>query len=116
MPQSSTNQPNFALLLALAWLLAVLQLAAQHWATTAHTLLDTDDAMRLLQDARTLAVSAGNPTLSNADKASVAAELESRYQELLGIANRTDGNGQFLFSGYQGATQPFAETRSTLPR
>jgi len=49
VPQSSTNQPNFALLLALAWLLAVLQLAAQHWATTAHTLLDTDDAMRLVQ-------------------------------------------------------------------
>ena len=45
----STNQPNFALLLALAWLLAVLQLVAQHWATTADALLDTDDAMRLVQ-------------------------------------------------------------------
>jgi hypothetical protein len=49
VPQSSTNQPNFALLLALAWLLAVLQLVAQHWATTADALLDTDDAMRLVQ-------------------------------------------------------------------
>ena len=49
MPQSSTNQPNFALLLAVAWLLAVLQLVAQHWGATAQTLLDTDDAMRLVQ-------------------------------------------------------------------
>jgi hypothetical protein len=49
VPKSSTNRPNFALLLALAWLLAVLQLVAQHWAATAQTLLDTDDAMRLVQ-------------------------------------------------------------------
>jgi hypothetical protein len=49
VPQSSTTQPNFALLIALAWLLAMLQLVAQHWASTAHALLDTDDAMRLVQ-------------------------------------------------------------------
>lgn len=46
---SSTRQPNFALLLGLAWLLVVLQLVAQNWAETARTLLDTDDAMRLAQ-------------------------------------------------------------------
>ncbi len=64
----------------------------------------------LLQDARTLAVNAGDPTLTNTDRAALATELDGRYQELLGIANRGDGNGQFLFSGYQGATQPFSET------
>jgi flagellar hook-associated protein 3 FlgL len=68
------------------------------------------DATSLLQDVKTLAVYAGNPTLTNSDRASIATELASRYQELLGIANRGDGNGQFLFSGYQGATQPFSET------
>ena len=67
------------------------------------------DMTNLLQDVKTLAVYAGNPVLSNADRASMATELEGRYQELLGIANRGDGNGQYLFSGYQGATQPFAE-------
>jgi hypothetical protein len=46
---SSARQPNFALLLGLAWLLVVLQLVAQNWAETARTLLDTDDAMRLVQ-------------------------------------------------------------------
>ena len=46
---ATTRQPHFALLLGLAWLLVVLQLVAQNWAETAQTLLDTDDAMRLVQ-------------------------------------------------------------------
>src|SRR3954468_2727780 len=46
---ASTRQPHFALLLAAAWLLVVVQLVAQHWGETAQTLLDTDDAMRLAQ-------------------------------------------------------------------
>src|SRR5436309_5554351 len=45
----STRQPNFALLLGTAWLLIVAQMLAQHWSETAQTLLDTDDAMRLVQ-------------------------------------------------------------------
>jgi hypothetical protein len=46
---ATTRQPNFALLLGLAWLLVVLQLVAQHWIETGRTLTDTDDAMRLTQ-------------------------------------------------------------------
>ena len=69
------------------------------------------DATTLLQDVKTLAVYAGNAALTNADRAILAVELQSRYDELLAIANRGNGNGQYLFSGYQGATQPFAETR-----
>jgi flagellar hook-associated protein 3 FlgL len=67
------------------------------------------DATTLLQDVKTLAVSAGNPALTNSERISIATELNSRYQELLGIANRGDGNGQYLFSGYQGPTLPFSE-------
>jgi hypothetical protein len=43
------RQPNFALLVGLAWALVVLQLLTQHWADTARTLFDSDDAMRLTQ-------------------------------------------------------------------
>jgi hypothetical protein len=46
---ATTRQPNFAILLGLAWLLVVVQLVVQHWGETAQTLLDTDDAMRLAQ-------------------------------------------------------------------
>ena len=46
---SPSRQPNFALLLALAWLTIVIQLLAQHWSETALAFADTDDAMRLAQ-------------------------------------------------------------------
>ena len=64
----------------------------------------------LIQDVRTLAVNAGDGALSKKELESLAVELRARYQDLLGLANSTDGNGQYLFSGYQGATRPFAET------
>lgn len=68
------------------------------------------DITRLLQDVKVLAVNAGSAALSNKDRATLANEIEGRYQELLGIANRSDGSGQFLFSGYRGSTQPFSES------
>ena len=49
MPTSLLRQPNFAALVALVWLLVALGLLLQHWSNTAETLLDTDDAMRLVQ-------------------------------------------------------------------
>lgn len=64
----------------------------------------------LLQDVKTLAVNGGNGALTPRDRDSIASELRERYAELLGIANATDGNGLFLFSGYQGTTRPFTET------
>ena len=64
----------------------------------------------LLQDVRTTAVYAGNPTLTNSDRAILATELESRFRELLGLSNSTDGTGLYLFSGYQGNTQPYSGT------
>jgi hypothetical protein len=48
-PSESLRLPNIALLLGLSWLVIVGQLLAAHWAETAQTLLDTDDAMRLVQ-------------------------------------------------------------------
>ena len=63
----------------------------------------------LIQDVRTAAIQAANAPLTDQDRAGIAMELRSRYQELLGLANSTDGNGQYMFSGYKGATKPFAE-------
>jgi flagellar hook-associated protein 3 FlgL len=77
-------------------------------------LAQEDDALaqatRVLQDVKTLTVSAGNASLQNADRVSLATSLRGLYAELLGVANRTDGSGQYLFSGMQGGTQPFHET------
>jgi flagellar hook-associated protein 3 FlgL len=64
----------------------------------------------LLQNVRDLAVSAGNPILNQSDRANLANALRGSFQDLLGMANSTDGGGQYLFSGYQGGKRPFSET------
>jgi flagellar hook-associated protein 3 FlgL len=56
---------------------------------------------------RELAVQGGNASLSRNDRFAITAELRSRFDELLGIANATDGTGQHIFSGYKGMTTPF---------
>lgn len=62
----------------------------------------------LLQDIRTTVVYAGNPTLTNSDRAALVNELTNRFDELMGLANATNGAGQYLFSGYEGSTRPFS--------
>jgi flagellar hook-associated protein 3 FlgL len=62
---------------------------------------------------RTLAVQGGGGALSDRDRRSIAAELRQRFDELLGLANATDGSGQHLFSGYMGDTTPFSGTVAT---
>lgn len=57
-----------------------------------------------------LTVQAGNATLTASDRKSIAFELRARFGELLSIANAADGQGQYLFSGFMGATKPFAGT------
>ncbi len=64
----------------------------------------------LLQDVRTAVVAAGNPALGDAGRATLAGELRGRYQDLLGLANATDGQGNYLYSGYRGGIRPFSET------
>ena len=64
-------------------------------------------ATSILQNVKTLIVQAGNGTLTDADRASVATALRSNAAQLLGVANSDDGNGQFLFAGYRSATAPF---------
>ena len=62
----------------------------------------------LLQNVRDRVVQAGNTILSNSDRQAIATELEARFGELMGIANSQNGAGDYLFSGYQGGTKPFA--------
>ncbi|MFC4297925.1 flagellar hook-associated protein FlgL [Castellaniella hirudinis] len=56
----------------------------------------------LLQDVRTRLVEIGNGTLSDADRGTLAGILRQAQATALGIANTTDGNGQYLFSGSRG--------------
>lgn len=63
----------------------------------------------ILQNIKTLTVQAGNGTLSDADRAAVATTIQSNLDQLVGLANSDDGNGQFLFAGYKSASAPFVQ-------
>ena len=66
----------------------------------------------LLQQIRTLLVQAGNTSLTDSDRASIAVNINSSIDELVGLANTRDGTGGYLFSGYQQTVQPFTRTTS----
>jgi flagellar hook-associated protein 3 FlgL len=66
------------------------------------------DATGVLQRVRELALRANSPVLDNSDRAMLTAEIRSRLDELLAIANRQDVGGDYLFAGFAGSTQPFA--------
>jgi flagellar hook-associated protein 3 FlgL len=71
------------------------------------TLSGVTDSIRAVQS---LVARAGDGALSQADRESLATELDGRIADLVGLANTTDGAGGYLFSGYQLGTQPFTQT------
>jgi flagellar hook-associated protein 3 FlgL len=62
----------------------------------------------LLQNVRTTVIAAGNGTLSDSERGSMATELSARRDQLLGLANSRDGLGNYMFSGFQTATPAFS--------
>lgn len=71
-----------------------------------------DGVGELLQAVKARAVEAGNGAYSDNDRRTIAAEIRERYDELLGLANSSDAMGNYVFSGFRGATQPFSVSGS----
>jgi flagellar hook-associated protein 3 FlgL len=63
-----------------------------------------------LNRVRELVLQAGNATTDPASRAMIQAEIAGRVQEMLDIANRQDGQGEYLFAGLASRTQPFERT------
>ena len=61
----------------------------------------------VLQNIKASLVQAGNGTMTDADRASIATTLQSNLDQLQGLANTDDGNGQFLFAGFKSGSAPF---------
>ena len=61
----------------------------------------------IMQRVRELTLEAGNGALSQADRQAIAAELGQREEELLALMNTRNARGEYLFSGFQGKTQPY---------
>lgn len=68
----------------------------------------------LMQSIKTTVIGAGNGTLGNAERGFMASELRGQLDQLIGLANSTDGNGNYLFSGFQSHTVPFARSGSAV--
>ena len=63
------------------------------------------DAGELLQQIRETLVASGNASYTDRERSQLAASLKGMRQQLLAVANRSDGAGSYLFGG-QGSSQP----------
>ena len=82
---------------------------------TAMTALTSEDSTlasvtNLLQSVQDTVTSAGNGTLSDVNRASLATTLQANLDQLVGLANTTDAQGNYVFSGYQSNTRAFVQT------
>lgn len=64
----------------------------------------------LLQEVKATAISAGNSTLGDAQRASIATAMQARLDQMIGYANTKDAQGNYLFSGFQTNTAAFVKT------
>ena len=64
----------------------------------------------LVQDVQQVVVAAGNGANTPSDRKTYADVLQGRYDDLLALANSSDGNGGYLFSGYKSETEPFVQS------
>jgi flagellar hook-associated protein 3 FlgL len=86
-------------------------------ATSAQTNLSTEDnamsqVQTQLQALRTLALEANSGTLTNSNLSAIATQAVQIQNSLLSLANTTNGNGEYIFSGFSAQTQPFTLTAS----
>ena len=91
-----------------------ISLSAQYSASQGHavqTLSLEENTLQsvttVLQNVKSLVIQAGNGTMNDADRASIATSLQSNLDQLQGLANTDDGNGQFLFAGFRSGSAPF---------
>jgi flagellar hook-associated protein 3 FlgL len=84
---------------------------------SALTSLQTEDStmgsvVTVMQSIQTLVSEAGNGSLTDANRASIATSLEADRNQLMTYANTTDSSGNYIFAGFQSGTQPFSNDPS----
>ncbi len=72
------------------------------------------DATNVMQSARDLALQANNPALTPSQRQDISTQLQQLLQQLVGTANSTDANGNYLFAGDATTTQPFAQSGNSV--
>ena len=86
--------------------------SAQTQVSNQLSMIDTalNSAQNVLQSFRQSLVQSGNSTLSAADRQGVVASMQSDYEQLIGLANSRDPNGNYLFAGFNQSSAPFTAT------
>lgn len=64
----------------------------------------------LIIHTRTRAIEAGNGTYAPSELKSIATDVRASFNSMLALANSQNGQGEYLFSGYQADQQPFVGT------
>ncbi|KMY85097.1 Flagellar hook-associated protein FlgL [Candidatus Paraburkholderia calva] len=85
--------------------------------TTALSSLQQEDSTLsnvsdVLTSIKTQVVHAGDASLTDADRQSIATVIQDYRDQLLGMANTTDSNGNYIFSGLKDGTAPFSNNSS----
>jgi flagellar hook-associated protein 3 FlgL len=86
-------------------------------ATSAQTNLNTEDnalsqVQTQLQSLRDLALEANSGILTNSNLSAIATQAVQIQNSLLSLANTTNGNGEYIFGGFDAQTQPFTLSAS----
>jgi len=66
-----------------------------------------------IQDAQSVIVNAGDGALSDDDRSSLATKLQGIKDQLVNMANTTDGNGRYIFAGYKSDKPPYTVDATT---
>jgi flagellar hook-associated protein 3 FlgL len=71
-------------------------------------------SVNILQRVRELAIQANNDTYDARQRADIALEIQEHFEAIRGLANTTNGNGEFLFGGFDNRNVPFAENNGVV--
>ena len=72
------------------------------------------DVGTLLGRVRELVLQANNASQSPETRHSIAVEISSRLEELQGLANTRDSDGEYIFAGFQAKSVPFSRQGSSF--
>ncbi|MFT7387464.1 MAG: flagellar hook-associated protein 3 FlgL [Candidatus Endobugula sp.] len=93
--------------------LALVDQYSKNISTAENNLAEEETALKsvtnLVQRIKELAVQAGNTaSLSTSEYSALASEVDSRLNELVGLTNTRNANGDYIFSGYKSQSPAFS--------
>ena len=73
-----------------------------------------DGIVNTLQRVRELTIQANNDTYDATQRAVIALEIQEHFEAITAFANTTNGNGEFLFGGFNNRDVPFENVGGTV--